>query len=328
MKKLLLQEITPFVPLDDEKYDNYINRIKQGRENKKYKTVYMERHHIKPKSKGGTNDKKNLIYLLAQEHFYAHQLLAKENPFDQSLTWAFWNMSHIKGKKSQNRYVPTPEEYEYSRKLFVQSISGEKSPLYGKRLSEETKQKIREAKIKNPHVYTDEERKKCKQRTAAYEHSFAKKQPDRDIMRKKVWDNNCLAVVCVNTGIVYNSAAEVEALLKIDHSDIAMVCRGKQTSAGKDKNGNPLLWRYADKNLAEQFKPKKNQLKKSVLCITTGEIFESSKEACKKYNISPSSICSQLKGRSNKCCDRDHKNRFVFEYYIEGDDNFGSSTTL
>ena len=46
-------------------------------------------------------------------------------------------------------------------------------------------------------------------------------------MRKKVWDNNCLAVVCVNTGIVYNSAAEVETLLKIDHGDIAMVCRGK-----------------------------------------------------------------------------------------------------
>lgn len=42
MKKLLLQEITPFVPLEDEKYDNYINRIKQSRENKKYKTVYME----------------------------------------------------------------------------------------------------------------------------------------------------------------------------------------------------------------------------------------------------------------------------------------------
>lgn len=37
MKKLLLQEITPFVPLDDEKYDNYINRIKQGRENKNIK---------------------------------------------------------------------------------------------------------------------------------------------------------------------------------------------------------------------------------------------------------------------------------------------------
>ena len=47
MKKLLLQEITPLVPLEDEKYDNYINRIKQSRENKKYKTVYMEKHHIK-----------------------------------------------------------------------------------------------------------------------------------------------------------------------------------------------------------------------------------------------------------------------------------------
>ena len=38
---------------------------------------YKERHHIIPKSLGGTNKKSNLVNLTAREHFIAHMLLAK-----------------------------------------------------------------------------------------------------------------------------------------------------------------------------------------------------------------------------------------------------------
>ena len=34
---------------------------------------------------GGTNDSSNLIYLYAQEHYYAHKLLAYENPHEKGL---------------------------------------------------------------------------------------------------------------------------------------------------------------------------------------------------------------------------------------------------
>ena len=38
---------------------------------------YAERHHVVPRSLSGTNDKSNLVWLTAREHFVAHVLLAK-----------------------------------------------------------------------------------------------------------------------------------------------------------------------------------------------------------------------------------------------------------
>lgn len=38
---------------------------------------YVERHHIIPKSHGGSDDKSNLVKLTAEDHFFAHLLLAK-----------------------------------------------------------------------------------------------------------------------------------------------------------------------------------------------------------------------------------------------------------
>lgn len=38
---------------------------------------YVERHHIIPKSIGGTDSKSNLVYLTAREHFICHWLLIK-----------------------------------------------------------------------------------------------------------------------------------------------------------------------------------------------------------------------------------------------------------
>lgn len=38
---------------------------------------YSERHHIKPRSLGGTDEPDNLINLTAEDHYFAHLLLAK-----------------------------------------------------------------------------------------------------------------------------------------------------------------------------------------------------------------------------------------------------------
>ena len=41
------------------------------------KDCYCEKHHIIPKSEGGTDTKDNIVNLTAREHFIAHRLLAK-----------------------------------------------------------------------------------------------------------------------------------------------------------------------------------------------------------------------------------------------------------
>ena len=109
---------------------------------------YKERHHVIPKCLGGTNDKNNLIDLYAKEHYIAHKLLALENPSNNGLQFAWWNMCQIHGNSEQSRYEPSPEEFEEARKrcalLSSENNTGENHPMFGKHLSDEQKEFLRE----------------------------------------------------------------------------------------------------------------------------------------------------------------------------------------
>jgi hypothetical protein len=63
---------------------------------------YREQHHIIPKCMGGTDDEENLVYLTAEEHYVAHQLLVKMYPDNRKLIHAA-NMMCVKdGKQKRN----------------------------------------------------------------------------------------------------------------------------------------------------------------------------------------------------------------------------------
>lgn len=67
-------------------------------------TGYTESHHIIPKCMGGTNDASNLVELLPEEHFIAHQLLVKINPDHSGLVWAATMMTwHSSTKRNTNK---------------------------------------------------------------------------------------------------------------------------------------------------------------------------------------------------------------------------------
>lgn len=61
-------------------YNNIINRGKN-----RILTTYTESHHILPKCMGGTDDLDNLVKLTPEEHYVAHQLLAKIYPNEPKL---------------------------------------------------------------------------------------------------------------------------------------------------------------------------------------------------------------------------------------------------
>lgn len=66
----------------DNKYYQTYNRLIQknkhlSRAAAKQLYGYVEKHHIVPKSIGGTNDASNLVYLSGRQHFVAHKLLVK-----------------------------------------------------------------------------------------------------------------------------------------------------------------------------------------------------------------------------------------------------------
>jgi hypothetical protein len=108
-------------------YCEFINNILNTRGRFNCNDEYHERHHIIPKCMGGTDDKENLIDLLAREHFVAHRLLAIENPENEKLAYALWCMCSLPGS-SKKRAEVTSEEYEEARKQYAQKFSGGKNP--------------------------------------------------------------------------------------------------------------------------------------------------------------------------------------------------------
>ena len=49
-------------------------------------------------------------------------------------------------------------------------------------------------------------------------------------------------ILCVETGIIYDNARDIEKKLGIPHSNIYQVCAGKRQTAHK------MHWRYVDEN--------------------------------------------------------------------------------
>lgn len=66
--------------------------------------------------------------------------------------------------------------------------------------------------------------------------------------REKIIASRSKQVMCINTGIIYPSAAEAGRQLHIDPSQILKVCKGQRKSAGKDKNNNKLYWKEIKKD--------------------------------------------------------------------------------
>ena len=125
-------------------YKEFIDNILNTRGRFACGDEYHERHHIIPKCMDGTNDEENLIDLFAREHFIAHKLLAKENPKNKKLVYAWWCMATTNGKHTDDAYKLTSEEYEEIRIMYSESVTGENNPMFGKTHSIETRRKISE----------------------------------------------------------------------------------------------------------------------------------------------------------------------------------------
>ena len=84
----------------------------------------LERHHIKPRSLGGADDKSNLVCLTTREHFIAHKMLTKiyTGEDKNKMLYALWWMCktrHLLTHPTLNgAYRVKARDYEYARKLY------------------------------------------------------------------------------------------------------------------------------------------------------------------------------------------------------------------
>ena len=103
-------------------YDQLIDRARN-------RTIegYVERHHIVPRSLGGTNEKSNLVALTAREHLIAHMLLPRFVENKAPMWNAVWMMMNTQGRKLTGRLYEQAR-IEYRGICKSRSIGIKKSP--------------------------------------------------------------------------------------------------------------------------------------------------------------------------------------------------------
>jgi hypothetical protein len=134
------------------KYNTWYNNIT---ENAKTRSLngYKERHHIIPRSLGGSNDKENLVDLTAREHFICHWLLIKMYSGESKAKMVY----ALNGMKRNGQYTKryetkiTSRVYENLKKEFslIHSTTMKGRPAHNKGVpaTEEQKEKNRKSAL-------------------------------------------------------------------------------------------------------------------------------------------------------------------------------------
>jgi hypothetical protein len=134
------------------------------------KNLYLEHHHICPRSFNGSDEDWNMIWLTAQDHFISHKLLALAydgTRYHAEMWRAFNMMVHCKNDIQVYRIIATPEEYSLVRiKYFELQSNAMKGNVYtlGRHPTKETRIKMHDRLIGNKNALgnklTDETRLK------------------------------------------------------------------------------------------------------------------------------------------------------------------------
>ncbi len=143
--------------------------------------VYYERHHIIPRSFGGSDDESNLVLLTGREHFICHALLVRINQHDKP---KYKKMLHalmlFKANSKTRNHNINSRLYESFRKKYskIRSEARKNVPL-----SEEHKRNIglsRKKSLERNVIFTDEVRMKI-----SIKAKERKRKPFSDEYKKK-----------------------------------------------------------------------------------------------------------------------------------------------
>ena len=136
---------------------------------------YVERHHVTPRSLGGTDDSDNIVCLTAREHFICHWLLVKMHTGDarrkmisalylmratnsyqeryinsrvyESLRQEYaeyisnLNSGRVQPPEEKDKQVKAPFSEEWRARM-AEKKKGENNPRYGVEVSQETRRRI------------------------------------------------------------------------------------------------------------------------------------------------------------------------------------------
>lgn len=117
-------------------------------------------------------------------------------------------------------------------------------------------------------------------------------------VRKRLSVVRSVPVICLDTNMVYASSKIAAKELNICYSSIGKACNGKAQFAGGFRFAK--LKDYQN-NTIPKFKNSCNK-EKRIVCVTTGEVFQSETEAAKKYGVTSQAISHACTGKTRTCC--------------------------
>ena len=145
-----------------------INRAKNQTRMKSDEVSY-ERHHINPKSLGGSNFHENLVLLTMKEHFFLHWYLPKmciSNVHKKKMLYCLNLMIHKIELKDLKLCAKRYEEAKLELQLYrvgvprsPETVAKMSAKLKGKKQTPEAIKARMDGRLRNPTVYTEEIRK-------------------------------------------------------------------------------------------------------------------------------------------------------------------------
>lgn len=116
------------------KYRSWYYNIIQRAQSRAIHPAIVEKHHIVPKSLGGTNDQNNLVKLSPREHYICHLLLTKmcEGKAKQKMVYALWAIMNL-SNPYQKRKIIKGRLYESLRLAYIQSQKDKAGPQHPNR---------------------------------------------------------------------------------------------------------------------------------------------------------------------------------------------------
>jgi len=116
------------------KYYDWYYRIVERAKTRELES-YTEKHHILPRSLGGSNEPENIVSLTAREHFVCHILLTKMTENENRSKMICAVQRFINRNKKQKVIIVTSRQYESCRKLYSKN-----HPMKNKKISEKVRQ--------------------------------------------------------------------------------------------------------------------------------------------------------------------------------------------
>lgn len=146
------------------------------------KDVYVEKHHILPRSLGGDNSKTNLVILTAREHFICHWLLTKMFKSGTHRSKMFRALNFMRAKSTdQQRYSTaiTSRVYEQIKPI----ISAQQRLLMTGRVPTEAHRKKMSASIKGRKQTEEHKKNSSLARKGKPGHKWTVEQKDKFYQR-------------------------------------------------------------------------------------------------------------------------------------------------